>query len=102
MQDICGLVSVAASPNFGHEATLYNAVAFALGKDALSNAGPGNVARSNAASYCGYFTAPGLDLVDVLATEATIPLAAFRIVSYPSKVVAEPAIKAYAQKDVPH
>ncbi|KAB8349610.1 hypothetical protein FH972_023633 [Carpinus fangiana] len=101
IQDICGLASVAGAPNFGHEAALYNAVTFALGRDALRNNGPANVARSGALAACGNFTAGGLDLADVLATEATIPLAGFRIVTYPRRVVVEPAIKSYALKDAP-
>lgn len=96
LQTVCGPAAVASGPNFGHEATLYNAVAFALVKDALTNAGPAQLARSNAAASCGMFEAPALDLADVFATESTIPIAGSNIETYPNKVTTEPPIKAYA------
>jgi hypothetical protein len=43
----------------------------------------------------------GLSLTDILAAEATIPIAALYIESYPKKTLTEPAIMPYAQKDVP-
>jgi hypothetical protein len=50
---------------------------------------------------CQKIVPDGLSLTDVLATEATIPIAAPYIASYPNKTLTEPAIMPYAQKDVP-
>lgn len=101
LQEVCPVTSIAASPNFGHEANLYNAVAFYLARDQLTNSGPAQLGRSDAQSHCNEFAHPGLTLVDVLATEQTIPLAGFNIVTYPNKVAQEPPIKAYARGDAP-
>ena len=65
---------------------LYNAVGYYLATDQLKNGGPASLARSGAASHCSEFNQPGLTLVDIFATEATIPIAGFNIVTYPNKV----------------
>lgn len=65
------------------------------------NGGPGQLTRIDVDGECQKIVADGLSLEDVLATEATIPIAAVYIETYPNKVVAEPAIMPYAQKDVP-
>lgn len=101
IQNICPAGTPAGGPNFGHESTLYNAVTFALAKDALQNSGPGSISRSGASSMCSMFAAPGLDLEDIFATEFLIPLAGFNIETYPQKVLTEPPIKAYAAGDTP-
>lgn len=86
---------------YTHEGVLYNALAFALAKDALTNSGPGMLSRIDVGAQCQKIAADGLSVDDILATEATIPIALLEIVAYPDKVFAEPAIKAYAQKDIP-
>ncbi|KXT12077.1 hypothetical protein AC579_1858 [Pseudocercospora musae] len=84
-----------------HEGVLYNALAYALAKDAIVNGGPGQLSRVNASAECQKFAADGLSLADIFATEAIIPEAAFAIIAYEPKTATEPPIKAYAQKDTP-
>ena len=86
---------------YTHEGVLYNALATALAKDALMHGGPGQLSRINVVSECQKLAADGLSLADVLATEATIPIALYELLAYPNKVLVEPPIPAYAQKDVP-
>ncbi|RDW73212.1 alpha hydrolase-12 [Coleophoma cylindrospora] len=88
---------------YTHEGVLYNALAFALAKDALTHPGPGLLSRIDVGAQCQKAAADGLSVIDILATEATIPLALLGIVAYPAnkKVLVEPAIKAYARKDIP-
>lgn len=79
---------------FTHEGVLYNAIGFALLKDALTHNGPGQVSRiTNLASLCENYLTPGLDLADFLLTENAILIAGLAIVTYPQKVTIEPAIK---------
>jgi hypothetical protein len=80
---------------------LYNPLAFALAKDALINGGPGQLSRINVDEECQKIVPDGLSLEDVLETEATIPIAAVHIETYPDKVLTEPVIMPYAQKDIP-
>lgn len=86
---------------FLHEGVLYSSLAFALAKDALTNDGPGNLARLNLTGECLKGVADGLDLQDVLQTEEAALVALLGIIGYPQKVSAEPAIASYAQKDAP-
>ena len=86
---------------YTHEGVLYNALAFALAKDALTHPGPGQLSRINVTAECQKIAADGLSLADVLATEATIPIAAYEIVVYPNKTLTEPPIMPYARKDTP-
>ncbi|KAI5370001.1 Putative alpha/Beta hydrolase [Septoria linicola] len=83
---------------FTHEGVLYNAIGFALLKDALTHNGPGQVSRiPNLASLCENYLTPGLDLADFLLTENAILIAGLTIVTYPQKVTIEPALKSYAR-----
>ena len=100
-QDICDSFTAAGSPNFGHEGMLFNAVSWALAVDALTNAGPADVSRSGASSYCGDYVAPGLELGDILAIEAAALVSGYNTLVYGNKVTSEPAIKAYAAGDQP-
>ena len=84
-----------------HEGVLYNALAFALAKDALTHDGPGELSRIDVDAECQKIAADGLSLADVLATEATIPIALYQIIAYPNKTLTEPPIMPYAQKDTP-
>jgi hypothetical protein len=72
---------------YTHEGVLYNALAFALAKDALTHAGPGDLS--------------GLSVADVLATEAIMVELMLGALTYPTKLFTEPSIASYAQKDVP-
>ncbi|WPA95933.1 uncharacterized protein RHO25_000537 [Cercospora beticola] len=97
VQQICP--GAPAGSFFTHEGVLYNAIGFALLKDALSHEGPGKVSRiPGLDSLCTNFLSPGLDLSDFLLTENAILIAALTIVTYPEKVTTEPAIKAYASR----
>lgn len=101
VQQICGSASLAGAPNFGHEGALYNAVCYALISDAIKHNGVADLQRSGAQAMCNQLYTPGLDLIDNLVTESTIPIAALNIELYPKKVLTEPAIRTYAQKDIP-
>ena len=101
VQSVCPPGSIAFGPDFGHENALYNPVTFAVAKDALTNPGPANIARSGASGMCNMLMAPGLTLSDVFATEALIPLAGFNIETTTNKVLVEPPIMAYAARDAP-
>lgn len=48
---------------------LYNPLAFALAKDALTRPGPGNLSRINVTAECQKIVPDGLGLVDILANE---------------------------------
>ena len=100
VQSTCSTLQPAGTIYF-HEGVLYNPLAFALAKDALVNGGPGQLSRINVTDECQKVVPDGLSLEDVLATEATIPIAALYIATYPNKTLTEPAIAPYAQKDVP-
>jgi hypothetical protein len=100
VQATCSVFQPAGTLYF-HEGVLYNPLAFALAKDALVNGGPGQLSRINVTDECQKIVPDGLSLEDVLATEATIPIAALYIVLYPNKTLTEPAIMPYAQKDIP-
>lgn len=84
-----------------HEGVLYNALAYALAKDAIQNSGPGSLSRVDVEAECQKFAADGLSLADIFATEALIPIAAVNTIAYQPKTATEPPIKAYAQKDIP-
>lgn len=100
LQDVC-TVAQPAGTVYTHEGVLYNPLAFALAKDALINSGPGQLSRINVVEECQKIVSDGLNLEDVLATEATIPIGAVYIETYPNKVLTEPPIMLYAQKDLP-
>jgi hypothetical protein len=79
---------------YTHEGVLYNPLAFALLKDALSHDGPGVVSRiPDLAHVCTNYLAPGLELADFLETENAIVIAAIAILTYPQKGTVEPVIK---------
>ncbi|TEA11289.1 Lipase B [Colletotrichum sidae] len=78
-----------------HEGMLYNAMAFALLRDAVMNDGPGRVERINK-KVCLDPAAGNLDGARIKATEAVLASAAVNIMRYPVRVKAEPAIKPYA------
>ncbi|KUJ24325.1 alpha/beta-hydrolase [Mollisia scopiformis] len=86
---------------YTHEGVLYNALAFALAKDALIHDGPGDLSRVDVVAECQKIVISGLSLTDVLATEAIVVELVFGALTYPDKVLSEPAIASYAQTDVP-
>lgn len=100
LQNVC-TVAQPAGTLYAHEGVLYNPLAFALAKDALTHAGPGDLSRIDVVSECQKIVADGLGLPDVLATEAAIVIAAYEIIAYPNQTYTEPSIMAYAQKDTP-
>lgn len=94
LQGVCS--GLPAGSFYTHEGVLYNPLAFALVKDALTNGGPGKTSRINLSSVCNTYLAPGLNVGDLLLTENSILVAALALVLYEPKVTAEPAIKSYA------
>lgn len=94
VQEVCpgGL----AGSFYTHEGVLYNPIAFALFKDAMTHAGPGQVSRINTAAICGQYLTTGLDLGDLLLTENSILIAGLGLVTYEPKPTGEPPIMAYA------
>ncbi|EME78282.1 uncharacterized protein MYCFIDRAFT_37018 [Pseudocercospora fijiensis CIRAD86] len=101
LQSVCTPFLPGGTLYNSHEGVLYNALAYALAKDAIQNGGPGQLSRVNASAECVKFAADGLSLPDIFATEAVIPEAGFAIIAYQPKVAQEPPIKAYARKDTP-
>ncbi|KAF2217275.1 hypothetical protein CERZMDRAFT_109038 [Cercospora zeae-maydis SCOH1-5] len=101
IQSVCTALLPGGAPNVNHEGVLYNALAYALAKDAIVNGGPGRLSRVDTELACAQFAAPGLSLADILATSAVIPIAAAAIVAYPEKVADEPPIMPYASGDTP-
>jgi hypothetical protein len=67
IQEICGILP--AGGIIGHEAVLYNSLAYALAVDALKNPGPGSLSRIDTVAACSQIIAPGLDLNDYFLTE---------------------------------
>ncbi|KAL3422182.1 hypothetical protein PVAG01_06338 [Phlyctema vagabunda] len=86
---------------YAHEGVLYNALAFALAKDALTHDGPGLLSRIDVVAECQKIATDGLSVLDVVATEALIPVFVLRVLTYASKIFTEPTIKDYARKDIP-
>lgn len=96
LQTICAGYPSGSGGFFTHEGVLYNNLAFALAKDAITHDGPGQATRLDLASVCSAPVAPGLGLPDVLSTEFTIPLALYGILTYVPKVFVEPGLRFYA------
>ncbi|KAL6704700.1 hypothetical protein ACN47E_007982 [Coniothyrium glycines] len=82
---------------YGHAGLLVNPLVFALIVDALNNEGPGSPARLDLGSVCSSYTAPGLDVDDVLATNGLIPVAAVLLLTHPERRVTEPPLRTYVQ-----
>jgi hypothetical protein len=81
---------------YGHAGVLYNPLTYALIVDALTHDGPGSLSRINVKNVCAQYAAPGLDLDDVLATAGLIPIAGALLLTYPQKLLQEPALRSYA------
>lgn len=75
---------------------MYNSLAFALAKDALTNGGPGQLSRIDTAATCALDVAPGLDTSDVLTTETSLLIAGVSVLTFPQRAQKEPAIMSYA------
>lgn len=75
---------------------LYNAVAWALAKDAILNGGPRRVDRIDLLTVSIQPIGPGLTLLDVDMTLGLIPVAGANIVKFLSKRFVEPALPADA------
>lgn len=78
-----------------HEGMLYNSLAFALLRDALTNEGPGKLERIDK-SVCLDPAAGKLDKVEISATEGVLVDAGKNVLMYKGKVRSEPPIMAYA------
>ena len=101
IQLTCNAVSPGGLFYNDHEGLLFNALGYALAVDAITNGGPAQLSRIDAATACGLSAIPGMLLADVFSTEAVIPLGLYNALTYEPKVSGEPAIMPYAQKDTP-
>lgn len=82
---------------YTHEGVLYNPLTFALLRDALTHDGPGEAGRIGLQDLCGLAVTEGLNVNDVLSTEATIPQAAVNFLLYFPKLIQEPGLRSYAR-----
>jgi hypothetical protein len=64
IQSICGLTG--AGGLVTHQGVLFNALAYALAVDALTNDGPGELSRINTATVCSEVVTPGLEVDDII------------------------------------
>ncbi|KAK7974075.1 hypothetical protein PG989_015923 [Apiospora arundinis] len=96
VQKVCG-VGTAGAGFYEHAGILMHALTHALVVDALTHTGPGEASRIDLQAVCSHIAAPGLDLADVVATEALMVTgAALFLLGYPEKVTEEPALFPYA------
>lgn len=79
-----------------HEGMLYNSLAFALLRDAMTHEGPGKLERIDK-RVCADPAAGKLDQVEISATEGVLVDAGKNVLMYKDKVRSEPPIMAYAQ-----
>ncbi|WYZ42436.1 hypothetical protein EsH8_VI_000135 [Colletotrichum jinshuiense] len=96
VQSVCP--GLPAGSVYGHATTLFNPLTAALIKDVLQrNQGPAQISNINLNDVCKDFIAPGLSLVDGIATAGAIVSAAIRLLAYLPKIIAEPSLMAYAR-----
>ncbi|KAL1611999.1 hypothetical protein SLS60_000222 [Paraconiothyrium brasiliense] len=97
IQSRCGAAPAGA---FGtHESLLFNGFVVTLALEALKKGTAVQASEIDLATVCQQAVYPGLDLTDVLATEALIPLAAVNILEYIGAgkgTLDEPALRSYA------
>jgi hypothetical protein len=96
VQDICA--GTPAGTLYTHEGVLYNPLAFALAKDAITHDGPGDLSRVQLSEVCSTYQTSGLELEDLLITENTVPIGVLNLLLYTPKPSTEPKIKDYAKK----
>jgi hypothetical protein len=82
---------------YGHAGVLFHPLTYALVVDALKNNGPGSLSRIDVDSVCNSYTAPGLDLDDVIATLGLIPVAGVSLLAYPDRRSVEPRLMSYVE-----
>jgi hypothetical protein len=81
-----------------HETMLVNPITYALFVDALTHDGPRNLSRIGLDTVCNQLVPPGLDLEDLLGTEAmALVLGVTDLLSYGYIGNTEPPAKPYAQ-----
>ena len=97
LQQTCPLTP--AGLLYGHAGVLYNAVAWALAKDAILHGGPGRLDRIDLPSVSMQPMAPGLTLLDVDMTLGLIPVALANIIKFLPKRFIEPALPVYAASE---
>ncbi|KAH7309174.1 hypothetical protein B0I35DRAFT_471039 [Stachybotrys elegans] len=93
VQQVCA--GYPAGTLYTHEGVLYNPLAFALAKDAITHDGPGQVSRIPLKEVCSRYLTPGLGLEELLITENAIVSGGFAMFLYQPKPVQEPKIQGY-------
>ncbi|KAF2450912.1 alpha/beta-hydrolase, partial [Karstenula rhodostoma CBS 690.94] len=97
IQQACGDAPAGALGT--HESLLFNGFVVSLTLEALKKGRAVQSSEVDLATVCQQAVYPGLDLIDVLETEALIPLAAVNILEYTGAAkgtLDEPALKSYA------
>ncbi|CZR55284.1 uncharacterized protein PAC_05171 [Phialocephala subalpina] len=86
LQNACTIAQLGGTL-YTHEGVLYNALAFALAKDALAHAGPGDLSRIDVVAGCQKIVTSGSSDADVLATEAIMVELIVRSIDLPDQAV---------------
>lgn len=98
IQSVCGLTPAGAIGT--HESLLFNGFVISLALEALKKGRAVQASEIDLQTACQQAVYPGLSLIDVVETEAVIPLALINILEYVKAglgVMAEPAIREYAK-----
>lgn len=98
IQSVCGATPAGAIGT--HESLLFNGFVVSLALEALKKGKAVQASEIDLQKACQLAVYPGLNLIDVLETEALIPLAGVNILQYIKAglgITVEPKLKAYAQ-----
>jgi hypothetical protein len=99
IQNVCGIAPAGAIGT--HESLLFNGFVVSLALEALKKGKAVQASEIDLATVCQLAVYPGLDLIDVLETEALVPLGAINVLEYIGAgkgALEEPALKPYATK----
>lgn len=81
---------------YTHEGILFNPLTYALIKDALENAGPGEMSRVGY-RRCADYKDPKLSVLDVRSTESVSIIQTYNLFTYSDNVLVEPPLMPYAK-----